>query len=336
MRILQTILSKGFRGAERHVAELANAQALRHEVLLLLRQDCTDDNGVSIRDWLDPTVRVETLRRPFWAWQAWRTVRGFQPDIVHAHGGRASRLLPWVAGRTPVVSTIHLDYRHDYYRRVDGLICTTDWQKAGVSSDYRGRTARINLWYRPQPRLDPADVLRERRALVGDETAFLIGFVGHLIPCKGCDLLIEAFRRADLPDARLVIVGDGPERATLERSAPINVVFTGFRSDARNLFQAFDLFVSPSRDEPFGLVFLEALDAGAPIVATRSQGATALLPGYPAELVALDSVEELAEALRRAHAQRRPRYDADLRRFEQDGRLAEIEAFYRDVMRNRG
>lgn len=335
MRILQTILSKGFRGAERHVAELANAQAHRHEVLLLLRGDCADDRGVSIRDWLDPAVRVATLRRPFWAWQAWRTVRDFRPDVVHAHGGRASRLLPRVAGRVPVVSTIHLDYRHDSYKRVDGLICTTDWQRAGVPDAYRGWTARIDLWYRPQPRLDPESVARARRALVGDGTVFLIGFVGHLIPAKGCDLLIEAFRRAALPDARLVVVGDGPERAALERAAPPGVVFTGFRSDARDLFQTFDLFVSPSRDEPFGLVFLEALDAGTPILATRSQGALALLPGYPADLVALNDAGELADALRRAHAQRRPRYDADLRRFEQNNRLAEIESFYGDVLGRR-
>ncbi|MCW2236522.1 glycosyltransferase [Azospirillum canadense] len=335
MRILQTILSKGFRGAERHVAELANAQARRHEVLLLLRRDCVDGNGVSIRDWLDPAVRVETLTRPFWSWKAWTTVRRFRPDVVHAHGGRASRLLPRVAGRVPVVSTIHLDYRHDSYKRVDGLICTTDWQRTGVSTGYQGRTARIDLWYRPQPRLTPDAVARERCALAGDGTGFLIGFVGHLIPAKGCDLLIEAFRRAALPDARLVVVGDGPERAALESTAPADVHFTGFRGDARNLFQAFDLFVSPSRDEPFGLVFLEALDAGTPIVATRSQGAMALLPGYPAELVALDDVDALAAALRHAHARRPPRYDADLSRFDQDGRLVEIEAFYRDVMETR-
>jgi len=331
MKILQTILSKGFRGAERHVAELVNAQTRRHDVLLLLRNDCADDKGVSIRDWLDPTVRVETLRRPFWTWQAWRAVRRFRPDIVHTHGGRASRLFPRVANGAPVVATIHLDYRHNSYRDVDGLICTTDWQRSGVSQDYKGRAARIDLWYTPHPRLAPSDIDQERRALVGDENAFLIGFVGHLIRAKGCDLLIEAFRRANLPDARLVIIGDGPEREALERSAPLNVVFTGFRADARNLFQVFDLFVSPSRDEPFGLVFLEALDAGAPIVATRSQGAMALLPGYPADLVELDDADALAAALRRAYAQRPPRYAADLGRFDRDGRLAEIEAFYGEL-----
>ncbi|WP_448203371.1 glycosyltransferase [Azospirillum sp. sgz302134] len=335
MRILQTILSKGFRGAERHVAELVNAQARHHDVLLLLRKDCSDGNGVSIRDWLDPAVRVQTLSRPLWTWQAWRAIRRFRPDIVHAHGGRASRLAPRVAGKAPVVATIHLDYRHSYYKAVDGLICTTDWQRDGISADYKGRTARIDLWYTPRPRLDSAAVLRERRALVGDENAFVIGFVGHLIPSKGCDLLIEAFRRAKLPDARLVIVGDGPEREALERAAPLDVVFTGFRPDARDLFQAFDLFVSPSRDEPFGLVFLEALDAGAPILATRSQGALALLPGFPAELVNLDDVEAMTAALRRAHAHRKPRYVADLRRFDREGRLSEIDAFYAELIRGK-
>lgn len=334
MKILQAILSKGFRGAERHVAELANAQARRHEVRLLLRKDCFDDKGVSIRDWLDPTVTVVTLERPLWMWRAWRAVRDFQPNIIHAHGGRASRLLPRVGGGAPTVATIHLDYRHRCYRGLDGVICTTDWQRDGISAGFRGRVARIDLWYTPRPRLAPATVLAERRALVGDAGGFLIGFVGHLIPAKGCDLLIEAFRRAALPDARLIIVGDGPERMALERMAPPNVVFTGFRSDAPDLFQCFDLFVSPSRYEPFGLVFLEALDAGAPIVTTRSQGALALLSDHPeerADLVALDDPAALADALRRAHAGCRPRYAADLGRFDRDARIEEIEAFYEEV-----
>lgn len=329
MRILQAILSKGFRGAERHVAELINTQAKRHDVLLMLRGDCADGNGVSIRDWLDPGVRVVGLRRPFWTLQAWAALRRFRPDVVHAHGGRASRLLPKLAGRVPVAATIHLDYRHKSYRDVAGLICTTDWQRSGVSPAYRGRVARIDLWYTPHRRLEAAEVVRLRGDIGAGEGTFVVGFVGHLIPVKGADLLIEAFRRAALPDARLVVVGDGPERARLERDAPPGVVFTGFRSDARDLYQAFDLFVSASREEPFGLVFLEALDAGLPVVATRTAGAGAILPGFPAELVPLDDVDALANALRRAAAERRPRAAVDLGRYDQARRLAEIEAFYR-------
>lgn len=333
MRIVQAILSKGFRGAERHVAELANAQAKTHDVLLLLRADSTDKLGLSIRDWLDPGVRVIGLRRPFWWLQGWAAIRQFKPDIVHAHGGRASRLMPKLAGRVPVAATIHLDYRHKSYRDVDGLICTTDWQRAGVSPKYTGKVARIDLWYRPHRRLDAPQVARLRGELGAGQGAFLIGFVGHLIPVKGVDLLLEAFRRAALPDARLVVVGDGPERAALERAAPPNVLFTGFRSDALDLYQAFDLFVSPSREEPFGLVFLEALDAGLPVIATRTAGAEAILPGMPAQLVAVDDADALAAALRQAAAERRPRAAVDLGRYEQAGRLAEIEAFYRTLIR---
>lgn len=332
MRIVQAILSRGFRGAERHVAELANAQAKAHDVLLVLRADCADENGVSIREWLDPAVRVVALRRPFWIIQAWAALRLFKPDIVHAHGGRASRLMPRVARGTPVVSTIHLDYRHKSYHTVDGLICTTDWQRAGVPPEYRGAVARIDLWYMPHRRLSAAEVAARRAELGAGQGAFLIGFVGHLIPTKGADLLIEAFRRAGIADARLAIVGDGPERARLEQAAPPGVVFTGFRSDVRDLYQAFDLFVSASREEPFGLVFLEALDAGVPVVATRTVGAEAILPGFPADLVPLGDAQALADALRRAAAERRPHAAVDLARFEQAGRLAEIEAFYRTLM----
>ena len=56
--------------------------------------------------------------------------------------------------------------------------------------------------------------------------------------------------------------GEGSERARLERLATgLPVTFTGFRDDAKDWFQAIDLFVSASRSEPFGRVIIEALDA---------------------------------------------------------------------------
>ena len=71
---------------------------------------------------------------------------------------------------------------------------------------------------------------------------------------------------------RLVIVGDGFQRRSLERLAGGQVAFTGFRHDVKDLYQALDLFVCPSRYEPFGRVIAEALDAGVPVVAADAQG----------------------------------------------------------------
>lgn len=336
MRILQSIISKGFRGAERHVAELAGAQAQRHDVLLVIRDDCADESGASIRAWLPPQVRTIGLRRPWWIAQSWRALRAFRPDIVHTHGGRAGRLFGWLAGGVPKVATIHLDYRAKAHRRHDALICPTAHQRDGaLAGGFTGESARIGLWSTPHPRLSPEAVAGLRSAFQAAPGTFVIGAVAQLIPAKGLDLLIAAFRAVPRDDILLVIAGDGPERAALAAQAAGDgrIRLLGFRADARDLYQAFDLFVSPARLEPFGLVFLEALDAGVPIVATKTAGAKEILPGYPAELIPAGDVRALADSLARNAAVRPPCYRADLTRFARETRLAEIEALYERLRR---
>jgi glycosyltransferase involved in cell wall biosynthesis len=109
----------------------------------------------------------------------------------------------------------------------------------------------------------------------------MITAVGRLTPQKGFDDLIRAYpavRRA-VPESRLVIVGDGHMRAELESIAEQEHVrdgttFAGFISDGELVaaLRCSDVVVVPSRSEPFGIIALEAMAAGAPLVVTRVGG----------------------------------------------------------------
>lgn len=95
---------------------------------------------------------------------------------------------------------------------------------------------------------------------------------------KGHDQLLEALTA--LPEARLVVAGDGDDRARLEAKATGlgisgRVVFTGFLSEATlaELYRRCAAFVMPSRGEGFGLVYLEAMRAGKPVLAARDSAA---------------------------------------------------------------
>lgn len=99
--------------------------------------------------------------------------------------------------------------------------------------------------------------------------------VANLIPEKGVHLLIDAFSRIDLPEARLQIVGDGPELGRLQelaRSLGIEsrVSFLGLRDDVHALLQRAHVLVHPCIwEEAFGLTLAEALATGCPVVASR-------------------------------------------------------------------
>jgi glycosyltransferase involved in cell wall biosynthesis len=184
----------------------------------------------------------------------------------------------------------------------------------------------------PHRRLTSEEISSLRSRLGVGAGEFLVGSIGRLDRSKGFDALVAAFTRAALAGGRLVILGEGPERARLAAMADHRVLLPGFRQDARDWYQAFDLFVSPSRQEPFGLVILEAMDAGLPLVCTRTSGAEAILAGTPATSVPVDDVEAMAAALRAAHAARPGRTRYDLSRFSVDARTAEIEALYASLL----
>lgn len=161
----------------------------------------------------------------------------------------------------------------------------------------------------------PAQQAAPGREAGGDTAELSVLFVGRLEPRKGIDILLEAIPRVldSVPSARFRIVGDntlpGPggqpySSAFLASAAGqrygAKVVFEG-RVDETALQQAYatcDLFVAPSRFESFGLVFLEAMRAGKPVIGCRAGGMPEVVAdGHTGVLVPPGDVSALAEAI---------------------------------------
>lgn len=130
----------------------------------------------------------------------------------------------------------------------------------------------------------------------------IVGTIGRLDRQKGLDVLLRAL--AALPEARLIIVGDGIERNSLEDMAAElgisqRVRFEGWREEPRRYLTMFDVFVLPSRLEGLPLAILEAMLARLPVVATRvASVAEAVIDGETGFLVAPDDPAALTAALR--------------------------------------
>jgi glycosyltransferase involved in cell wall biosynthesis len=113
-----------------------------------------------------------------------------------------------------------------------------------------------------------------------DPAAPLVVCVGRLCRQKGQAVLLRAWSSVArrVPGARLVLVGDGPDRDRLRAYAPRSVLFTGAVADVVPWYQAADLVVLPSRWEGMALAPLEAMACGRPVVATDVDGARESLP----------------------------------------------------------
>ena len=239
----------------------------------------------------------------------WNALLHFRPDLVHAHHERSARVAGrWTPG-APVLATVHVHWSPRDFARCDGLICLTEEQAAEVPSGYPGPRFVIGNWVVPTT-TTPAKLAAARAALGLPPTGvFVIGTVCRLEKVKGVAELLAAFHAADPPDARLVVVGEGSERPALEMLAHrlgLNgrVIFTGFRNDMPDLYRLFDLFVLNSMDEPYGLVILEAAEAGVPVIATATRGARAIAGNHPIRLVPIGDTGALSAALTAARAAR--------------------------------
>ncbi|MFO0451675.1 MAG: glycosyltransferase [Pseudomonadota bacterium] len=334
MRILHLRLSKGFAGTERATAEMCNAHVGEHEVCLVVRRGHRARSGASIRDHLDPRVRVVEVNGWFSARGVARAIDEFGPEVVHGHLRKSTRLLAERPPPCPTIATLHMWVNGPHFLAMDGLIVIAQWQKKDLAT-YRGRVFEINESLVPAPRLSAEAVAQLRSELGAGPGDFLVGGVGRLAKSKGFDTLVRAFVAANLPQAKLAIVGDGRERSRLERLAGGRARFTGFRNDVKACYQAFDLFVSPSRSEPLGRVLFEALDAGTPVLATATQGPSEVLRRFPGRLVPIDDVDAMSTALRELAAARPARMRPDLGAYHLDRVAAETLAAYRELIEMR-
>jgi glycosyltransferase involved in cell wall biosynthesis len=332
LRILHVILSRGFAGSERAAVEACNALCDRHEVALVVRRDHRSAGGASLLDHLDPRVRVHEV--PAWLGRGalGDFIEAWAPQVVHTHLRRGTRWVAQLAPRAAHVSTLHLSINGPHFLQADALICISEWQLATVPADYRGRAHLVPNSLVRAPRLSPERIAELRAELGAQPGERLIGGVGRLASSKGFDVLIRAFNQAALPDARLAIVGEGSASASLLRLAGERVHLTGFRADAKECFQAFDLFVSTSRSEPFGRVIVEALDAGTPVIATDVEGPRDIARRYPIELVPSEDVDALAAALQRAVAAPPRRLEVDLAEFDIERIAVRLEDIYRETI----
>ncbi|MBO4260319.1 glycosyltransferase [Streptomyces griseorubiginosus] len=227
-----------------------------------------------------------------------RVLAKARPDLVHAHSakaGLAGRLA--VRGRVPTVFQPHawsfeavdggmaaLALRWERWgaRWASRVVCVSEAERAtGARAGIAARWAVVPNGIDPG-RFHPAAVDTVRAALLPDVDAAapLVVCVGRLCRQKGQDVLLDAWYAVQdrVPEARLVLVGDGPDHDELRSRAPGSVVFAGAVPDAAPWYQAADLVVLPSRWEGMALAPLEAMACGRPVVLTDVDGARESLP----------------------------------------------------------
>ncbi len=207
-------------------------------------------------------------------------------DIVHAHGFKADIYSFFALHHflIPLVSTCHnwtdTDLAVSIYGAIDRFILRRYASVIAVSEAVKNRLVKAGVREENIHIIkNGIDVRPFRNASpslrgIGAEDAPAIGFVGRLSKEKGADVFLRIASRvvAEIPDAKFVLVGEGPEREALESLTDElgigkSIFLAGRRSDMPSVYASFDLMVLSSRDEGLPMAVLEGMASGVAFVA---------------------------------------------------------------------
>lgn len=268
----------------------------------LLKMVCYDDNGILTYSFVAPSFglyRIEPIGKWIFKFCLKRIVKkiyksGFKIDLIHAHSVYPAAIVcKEIAKKNncPLVVTEHNSLvltkninkiRTRYLREVveysDAFICVSDALKKSVTELTK---TKKTIYVVPNLVSDLFRYVEPQR-----DGYFTYVSIGNLVESKNFILTLNAFAltKKRISDCILIVVGDGPLKTKLyelakELGISDSVVFTGAveREEVASILQKSNVMVLPSSHETFGVVYIEALACGRPIIATNNGGVNGII-----------------------------------------------------------
>ncbi len=278
MRICEVLGGNEEGGLEKHFVELCNGLSEQHEVIAIAHEKYRSRFASAVH--FEALDLARSRRNPRALWQLMRRISGVAPDVVHCHAHKAAAMVGamrrWIA--CPLVATAH-GFKRDNsaFRGFDRIIAVSQ----GIAEHLAGLPVSVvynGIHWPPVTGTQLAGPSPFQAGRASGRVQVLT--VGRLVPEKGYDLLLDAWQGLD---ADLLIVGDGPQRASLEaRRVELGLQdrtrLLGHRDDVPALIAAADLVVISSRRESFSYVMAETLLSRTPLISTRVAGPREFLP----------------------------------------------------------
>ena len=316
-----------FAGTERHMLDLARGLSALGVAVTLACPSPAALEDAARREHL-PTLTI--AKRGLVDWDAARLLarrlKSGETDIVHAHNGRtalAAALAVRLAGRGRCVMTQHfLTPNHATQRgpkavlsnaahhwvvgQMSRILAISEAVREAMLARYEAPDRKITVVPNGITAPDAGNAAETRQQLgISTDTPLLV-CAARLEREKDIASLVSAVKivQKSVPLVRCLIAGEGAQRSALDAQIGAlgledSVTLLGFRTDAPALMAAADVFVLPSLAEPFGLVLLEAMALGRPVVATRAGGPVEIVvDGETGFLVPPSSPDALAGTLR--------------------------------------
>jgi glycosyltransferase involved in cell wall biosynthesis len=293
LNILQINSSKTWAGGETHIKDLIKGLLEReHNIFLAVRSQIVD----KFKN-MDIDLKVLPLKNSidlYSIWKLTKIIKENKIDIIHVHNGKdywLAVIARFFAGRAKIVATRHIlkplgnSFLHKkMLASIDQFIAVSKQVKKNLIKKNNINSDKIKVIYNGMDLSNynniDSDYLYSEFNISKDN--FVIGSVGTICDGKNQELLVDIANEIDLFNIKFIIVGeDFSDKKEYKKKLvkKINknhlaekIIITGYREDIPELMNFFDLLIVPSKSEAFGLVAIEAMAAGTPVIANEVDG----------------------------------------------------------------
>tara|TARA_R110001592_G_scaffold179398_1_gene421017 strand:- start:7313 stop:8335 length:1023 start_codon:yes stop_codon:yes gene_type:complete len=299
MKVAQVMGGNEEGGLEKHFVELCNGLVAQGvEVVAIAHPKYANRFLPEVT--FEPVDMAQGRRNPFALYELYKALSRQHVDVLHAQAGKAvamvNTLLPWL--KLPAVATQHNIKSSQSYQRFADVIAVSEAVASAIPHE---QPIIIHNGISPPERAS-RDVLEALRVALALPNGPVFLSVARLVPAKGLDLLLEAWGQINCAGI-LLLVGDGPERASLEaQAAKLNlshrVRFLGQRDDISVFISLADALLISSHREGGPYTLTEALLLECPVLST----CVGMVPDYlPVQFICTPSQPEALTELLRAH-----------------------------------
>jgi glycosyltransferase involved in cell wall biosynthesis len=302
------MLGSGLGGIERAAIDYAESLKMQGADVLMLTSPNAAVNQLMFAGAQLTTDFALTHLQQRGAWDIWagrrlnQIIHKYQATHIITHGNRALQLSSKakVVG-VPIIAVSH-NYNMQHLDLADGVFCITNHMLGQVRKTHTQFNSHNSFYI---PNMLPYQLKWQARHM---HNPIRIGAIGRLIEKKGFPVLLKAIKRLydeieGSAPFEVWLAGDGEERSKLEKiRADLgleNIVrFCGWVENTKDFYREMDIFCLPSLDEPFGIVLLEAMVSGVPIIATKTAGPLEIIKhNQTGLLVEIGDPQEIVAAL---------------------------------------
>ena len=324
IKVMHIILSKGFAGSEKYVIDLIKYQNKKNELgIIILKQN------KKLKKSIKNSAEIYEIGNYFKKFNNKNIIKKFRPDIVHTHLGEAAKLVQ-KSSEYKTIATMHMNYKHKYYKDLDAIIVSNKTQFIEIKKKYKGKLFRSSLWVK-LPKIT-ASKNKLKKELNLSKKNFIFGSIGRFHLQKGFDILIQCFQELKLKNCTLILIGNGHEKYKFLETQNKNFKIIGHVENVSNYYNLFDVGLFFSRWETFGYSLIEAMHHKLPIISSIHVGNIDWLNRFKVSKVNLDNKKQLKASIKKLYKLKPTKQKYDLKMFDYKKNCDAITSIYRELL----